>query len=357
MKKILLPFFFLFGSSFFFFSLAETTEEVIPANCASWFDGCNTCGVEDGKLTGCTKMACENPQKGECREYKTEEVIPANCTSWFDGCNMCGVEDGKLTMCTEMFCENPSKGECREYEDDTKECPEEEELVCGQPPFFCPEGLMCAQVMPDVKTYKNKCFMEKEGAELIHQGACEEKGEVLESEQSSSFFPDVFSDTLFASSIEYIKDRGYVQGFGDGTFQPDHQISRYEFAKIIISARFSPVDISACDVNTELTFPDVPKNEWFSPFVCVAQKNGVVQGYANGNFGGIDTVKTPEALKIILEAYQKDLTAYEEPKGSPWYTKYQKAGKDLGLTKEINDAPDFSLRRSEMAEFIYQIEK
>lgn len=31
----------------------------IPADCISWFDGCNTCGVKDGQLTGCTRKACE----------------------------------------------------------------------------------------------------------------------------------------------------------------------------------------------------------------------------------------------------------------------------------------------------------
>lgn len=32
-------------------------------------------------------------------------VIPKKCISWFDGCNTCTVVDGKTALCTEKFCE------------------------------------------------------------------------------------------------------------------------------------------------------------------------------------------------------------------------------------------------------------
>ncbi len=43
----------------------------IPENCVSWFDGCNTCGVENGQLKYCTKRACrENPDGARCLKFK-----------------------------------------------------------------------------------------------------------------------------------------------------------------------------------------------------------------------------------------------------------------------------------------------
>ena len=30
----------------------------VPTNCMSWYDGCNTCRVENGNIGGCTRMTC-----------------------------------------------------------------------------------------------------------------------------------------------------------------------------------------------------------------------------------------------------------------------------------------------------------
>ncbi len=54
-------------------------------------------------------------------------------------------------------------------------CPEIYDPVCAQPPMpECPEGMMCAQVMPPVKTYVNECEMKKDGATLVSAGECPE---------------------------------------------------------------------------------------------------------------------------------------------------------------------------------------
>lgn len=412
----------------------ETPE--IPDMCKIWFDGCNTCTREEaGEIMACTEMACVEQKSPECREYFSEQAsVPKNCKVWFDGCNTCSrsEENGEMG-CTLMVCADEQKPECREYfkeqifcTEEAKECsdgsfvsrnsenncefdpcPNERTVkpctreympVCAQPPMpECPEGMMCAQVMPEPKTYANKCVMENEGAEFLYEGGCKieepqkveiprncqtwfsgcdscgvENGKIMEctaegcsTDKPSSppkctsyiNFPDVSSSTKFSDSINYIKEKGYVQGFGDGTFRPTHQISRYEFAKIIISAKYPEEEIEACDLENDLTFSDVPKDDWFSPYVCIAQRDKIVNGYKDGTYGGINKVTSTEALKIILETYEKDVLQYVSTGDEPWYEKYQKAGKNLGLTKEVDDAPDYFLTRGEMAEFIYQIDQ
>ncbi len=42
----------------------------VPAGCASYFDGCNTCNV--GAVLGCTMMFCDTPQEPKCLEYKKD---------------------------------------------------------------------------------------------------------------------------------------------------------------------------------------------------------------------------------------------------------------------------------------------
>jgi len=41
----------------------------IPDNCATWFDGCNTCSVNNGKLGACTRMYCYTQAESTCNSY------------------------------------------------------------------------------------------------------------------------------------------------------------------------------------------------------------------------------------------------------------------------------------------------
>jgi len=41
----------------------------IPYNCATWYDGCNTCQVTNGAASICTMMACFITQQPECLSY------------------------------------------------------------------------------------------------------------------------------------------------------------------------------------------------------------------------------------------------------------------------------------------------
>ena len=46
----------------------------IPLNCLTWYNGCNTCSVLDGELTGCTLMMCFTHNDPYCQAYTTGEL-------------------------------------------------------------------------------------------------------------------------------------------------------------------------------------------------------------------------------------------------------------------------------------------
>ena len=50
----------------------EAETPVVPKNCVSWYDGCNTCGAVDWELTYCTERYCVDSEKtvAKCIEYK-----------------------------------------------------------------------------------------------------------------------------------------------------------------------------------------------------------------------------------------------------------------------------------------------
>jgi len=47
----------------------------IPTTCTLWNDGCNNCGVNNGKLTFCTKRMCFRKQKPHCLKYSGITVV------------------------------------------------------------------------------------------------------------------------------------------------------------------------------------------------------------------------------------------------------------------------------------------
>ena len=55
--------------------LLKTPDKVkstgIPKGCVSWNDGCNTCEVKDGVLSGCTKMMCLRDGVPHCTSYSS----------------------------------------------------------------------------------------------------------------------------------------------------------------------------------------------------------------------------------------------------------------------------------------------
>jgi hypothetical protein len=57
----------------------ETTVDL--STCSSYFDGCNTCSIQDGKIAGCTKKYCQTPEAPKCLQNTTQIANPAsvNC--------------------------------------------------------------------------------------------------------------------------------------------------------------------------------------------------------------------------------------------------------------------------------------
>lgn len=50
-------------------TLPHPTDNNIPSNCLSWYDGCNTCQVLNGHVEACTLMMCFTQGQPECRTY------------------------------------------------------------------------------------------------------------------------------------------------------------------------------------------------------------------------------------------------------------------------------------------------
>jgi len=82
-----------------------------------------------------------------------------------------------------------------------------------------------------------------------------------------------------APFVEALAEKGLVKGFLNGTFKPDSQVTRAQFAALIAAA-FPDVKI----IRSVERFPDVPTDFWASKAIRQAQTQGFISGFPDGSF-------------------------------------------------------------------------
>ena len=170
----------------------------------------------------------------------------------------------------------------------------------------------------------------------------------------SLFF--VFSNAAFANltdidgyrfydSINYLYTTGIVSGYPDDTFRPGKMINRAELTKMVVEGiYFGPFDEYADDC-----FSDVNEDDWFSPYVCFAKEEGLLDGYPDGSFGPANDITQPEALKIIYNSLGEMIP----DSGGEWYDRYLNYSEDIGMFYFNSNSPaGYQVKRGEIAYFI-----
>lgn len=92
--------------------------------------------------------------------------------------------------------------------------------------------------------------------------------------------------------IEYGVEKGYINGYTDGTFKPDGTVTRAEFSKMINNA----VKLSS---RKDSTFSDVSRLDWYYADVQKALYAGYVSGYSDGTFRPKNLISRQEAAVIL----------------------------------------------------------
>ena len=162
-------------------------------------------------------------------------------------------------------------------------------------------------------------------------------------------FTDVSPTHLYAEAINYLKAERIVEGYRDGSFKPARTINRAEFTKIILEAQFTPNQINTCNGNGG--FRDVQSSDWFAPYVCLAKKEGIVNGYDDKTFRPGNTILLTEASKILAESFNLSV----DKELQPWYAPYLQRLTDLNVVPPELSTPEKPVTRGTMAEMIYRL--
>lgn len=180
-------------------------------------------------------------------------------------------------------------------------------------------------------------------------GDCDTDDMTLTTLASAAYdFTDVSDDNPYVSAIRWGKQSQVLNGYPDGTFQPDRVVNRAEFLKIVLQAK--GIDVSQS--NGSSGFIDVDENGWYAPFVRYAKEQGIIQGYADGSFKPEQAVNFAEALKMAYASLgiQGDDSATGE-----WYEKYLRPAKSNSVLFSNDVNVSAGMRRKDVVWIVWKL--
>ena len=101
------------------------------------------------------------------------------------------------------------------------------------------------------------------------------------------------------SDVNNISARLDLKGNGNNTFSPNRQVTRAEFADIVVTG-LGLMDPQGLDD----LFPDVSSMAWYRTAVSIAQEFGIILGYDDGNFYGQQTLTREQGFAIVARAHR-----------------------------------------------------
>ena len=110
-------------------------------------------------------------------------------------------------------------------------------------------------------------------------------------------FRDV-ADHWAKDAINNMGARKIVSGVGENTYQPNRDITRAEFAAIVVRTLGLKIE------DGPTPFTDVKKSDWYSEVVQTAYAYNLISGYENGTFRPTDKITREQAMVIIAKAME-----------------------------------------------------
>ena len=165
-------------------------------------------------------------------------------------------------------------------------------------------------------------------------------------------FSDINENDWFYDDVVSAAENGYVNGMGDGKYEPYGKLTRAQFALMI--ARAMNYDSNP---DVESAFPDVADNHWAKAAINFCYQNEIITGYEDGEFKPDKTITRQEVATILARAFNlEEISSEAYPDDSAiagWASDYVYMAKAAGLMK--GDAgtgkfrPNDTLNRAEAA--------
>ncbi len=158
-------------------------------------------------------------------------------------------------------------------------------------------------------------------------------------------YSDVAETANYATAVNELSALGIVNGYDDGTFQPDKKVTRAEVTKMVVAALAQTAAADAAKGAT--AFSDVAADHWASGFINVgSSSSGFINGMGDGTFAPEANVTYAQLVKMLVTSLGYGGMALQEG-GYP--TGYITVGDRIGVTKAVVANANDELTRGQVA--------
>lgn len=163
-------------------------------------------------------------------------------------------------------------------------------------------------------------------------------------------FTDSADIKVDADVVDTLVSLGIVEGFEDGSFQPNGTVTRAQMAKMIYVLRTGNSDASAYN-DEKSSFTDI-NGHWARGYIKYCQSLGIIAGKNATTFAPNASVTAQEAAKMLLvtlgyNAEKAGLT------GAGWAAKTNALADEAGLLEDVNTSFTAACPRQYAAQLIY----
>ena len=152
-------------------------------------------------------------------------------------------------------------------------------------------------------------------------------------------YPDVSEDAWYNNAVSTLTNAGILDGYEDGTFKPDGNITRAEFATIAV--RFFEATYDGEDL-----FSDIA-GHWAQDYINEAANAGIVDGYPDGTFQPQQLITRAEAVTMVNRTIDRhpdadhlleDMITWPDNLETAWYyEQVQEATNSHAYTMNTDD--------------------
>ena len=158
------------------------------------------------------------------------------------------------------------------------------------------------------------------------------------------------ADIQAKDAVNMLTALGVIEGYEDGSFNPDGVVTRAEMAKMIFVVRNNTIDDSAYENNSS-KMTDI-SSHWAKGYIKFCESQGIIAGYGDNTFRPDATVTGVEAAKMLLV-----LAGYDADKadlvGHDWSTNTLRYAGSAGILDDVNSGLESGLPRQYAAQMIY----
>ena len=135
---------------------------------------------------------------------------------------------------------------------------------------------------------------------------------------------------------------GIIEGYSDGTFGPEQNITRAEFAKIAVTAAGAKDTAAMLEKNAS-SFKDVKAGQWYTGWINASESLGIFQGDGNGNFRPNDSISNQEVITVLMR-----LLGYNDNLTGTWPVNYVTQANKVGILDDVTVVASAAAKRADV---------